>query len=115
MIPGLSFLALSLIDVEARRAYPLQVEQQIVPSKEASAEAPSTPKRPRGRPKGSKNHVKAAPTLSAELTLLERMLRALTTRIAPLTVRHVVLDGAFGTYPATFMVRQCDLHLISKL
>jgi hypothetical protein len=114
-IPGLSFLAVSLIDVEARRSYPLQVEQHIVPSKKASAEPLSTPKRPRGRPKGSKNHVKAAPTLSAELTLLERMLRAITARIAPLKVRHVVLDGAFGTYPATFMVRHCDLQLISKL
>jgi hypothetical protein len=43
------------------------------------------------------------------------MLRAITTRIAPLCVRHVVLDGYFGTYPATFMVRHCALHLISKL
>jgi putative transposase len=114
-IPGLSFLAVSLIDVEARRSYPLQVEQQIVPSKAAAADTPPTPKRPRGRPKGSKNHVKATPTLSADLLLLERMLRAITARIAPLKVRHIVLDGAFGTYPATFMVRQGDLHLISKL
>ncbi|MHB8627125.1 MAG: transposase [Aggregatilineales bacterium] len=114
-IPGLSFLAVSLIDVQARRSYPLQVEQQIVPSKAASADTPPTPKRPRGRPKGSKNHCKAPPTLSPELTLLERMLRGLTARITPLKVGHLVLDGAFGTYPATCMVRQCDLHLISKL
>ena len=114
-IPGLSFLALSLIDVTARRSYPLQVEQHIPSSKGAPTPVPPAPKRQRGRPKGSKNHVKAAPILTAELTLLERMLRAVTLRIAPLRVRHVVLDGYFGTYPATFMVRQCDLHLISKL
>jgi putative transposase len=114
-IPGLSFLAVSLIDVEARRAYPLQVEQRLLPNKALPTNPPLAPKRPRGRPKGRKNHVKAAPTLTGELTLLQRMLRAVTARIAPLTVRHVVLDGYFGTYPATFMVRQCDLHLISKL
>jgi len=112
-IGGLSFLAVSLIDVEARRSYPLQVEQQL-PSRKAASPSPA-PKRPRGRPKGSQNHVKAAPTLTAELTLLGSMLRAITARIAPLKVGHIVLDGAFGTYPATSMVRQCGLHLISKL
>jgi putative transposase len=114
-IPGLSFLAVSLIDVEARRSYPLQVEQHLPSSKASPADPSPAPKRPRGRPKGSKNHVKAAPILTAELTLLERMLRAIIARIAPLKVRHIVLDGAFGTYPATYTVRQCDLHLISKL
>jgi putative transposase len=114
-IPGLAFLAVSLIDVEARRSYPLQVEQRLPLSKTSPTAALPVPKRPRGRPKGSKNHVKAAPTLTGELTLLEPMLRAITARIAPLKVCHVVLDGAFGTYPATFMVRQCNLHLISKL
>jgi len=114
-IPSLSFLAVSLIDVAARRSYPLQVEQHLPVSKTAQPLTPATVKRQPGRPKGSKNHTKAAPLLSAELTLLERMLRAITTRIAPLTVRHLVLDGYFGTAPTTFMVRRCELQLISKL
>lgn len=114
-IPSLSFLAVSLIDVEARRSYPLQVAQHLPTSKETPPLPPAAVKRRLGRPKGSKNHVKAAPVLTAELSLLEQMLRAITTRIAPLTVRHIVLDGYFGTYPATFMVRRCDLQLISKL
>ncbi len=114
-IPGLSFLAVSLIDVAARRSYPLQVEQHLPPSKGTPPPVPPASKRPRGRPKGSKNHAKAAPMLTNELILLERMLRAITMRIAPRRVRHGVLDGYFGTYPATFMVRQGDLHLISKL
>jgi putative transposase len=114
-IPSLSFLAVSLIDVAARRSYPLQVEQHLPVSKTAQPSTPPAAKRRPGRPKGSKNHTKAAPILSAELTLLEHMLRAITTRIAPLTVRHLVLDGYFGTAPATFMVRRCELHLISKL
>ena len=37
------------------------------------------------------------------------------TRIAPLGVKHLVLDGFFGTYPASWLVRECGLHLISKL
>jgi len=114
-IPGLSFLAISLIDVAARRSYPLHVEQSLSSGKAAQADPTPPPKRPRGRPKGSKNHVKAAPILTEELTLLERMLHAIITRIAPLKIGHIVLDGAFGTYPATHMIRRCGLHLISKL
>jgi putative transposase len=114
-IPSLSFLTVSLIDVAARRSYPLQVAQHLPPDKETPRVTDPAEKRRPGRPKGSKSHAKAAPVLSAELTLLEQVLRAVTTRIAPLKVRHVVLDGYFGTYPATFMVRRCDLHLISKL
>jgi hypothetical protein len=113
-IPGVSFLAVSLIDVNQRRAYPLQVEQRL-PTPPPERPGTSAPKRPRGRPPGSKNHVKAAPTLTPELTLLQRMLQAVTRRIAPLGVGHVVLDGFFGTYPATFTVQSCGLQLISKL
>ena len=113
-IPAVSFLVVSLIDVQQRRAYPLQVEQRL-PSAPVSPSAPAASQRGRGRPKGSKNHAKATPTLTPELTLLQRMLQAIRTRIAPLAVKHVVLDGFFGTYPATWMVLDCGLHLISKL
>jgi putative transposase len=112
-IPGLSFLALSLVDVGPRRSYPLRVEQRL-PAKRAETVAPA-PKRGRGRPKGSKNHAKTAPTLTPELNLLRAMLRSTLTRIAPLPVKHLVLDGFFGTAPAAWMVRDCGLHLISKL
>jgi putative transposase len=105
----------SLVDVQQRRSYPLQIEQRLpVPTPEPARSA-SAPKRPRGRPKGSRNHVKAAPPLTPELTLLQRMVQAIVIQIAPLEVQHLVLDGFFGTYPATWMVRECGLHLISKL
>jgi putative transposase len=116
-IPSLSFFALSLIDVSQRRSYPVALEQHI-PVVNA-AKTPETVrqevKRGRGRPKGSKNHAKTAPTLSAELTLLQSLLRVVLKRIAPLPVKHLVLDGYFGTYPASWVVRDCGLHLISKL
>jgi putative transposase len=113
-INSVSFLAVSLIDVQTRRSYPLQVEQREPP---VLAEKPVDlpPKRKRGRPKGSKNHVKPVPKLTPDLTLLQRMVRAITARIAPLTVNHIVLDGHFGNYPATYAVRETGLHIISKL
>lgn len=116
-IPGLSFFTLSIIDVKRRRSYPVAIEQHIPAVKAAKAPEPVNKevKRGRGRPKGRKNHAKAAPKLSAELTLLQSLLRVVLTRIAPLPVKHLVLDGYFGTYPASWAVRDCGLHLISKL
>jgi putative transposase len=112
-IPGVSFLAVSLVDVEKRRSYPVLVEQRR-PVQRQKAHAPAE-KRGRGRPKGSKNHAKAAPSLSAELTQLGEMLRSTLRRIRPLNVTHLALDGFFGTYPATWVVQQTGLHLVSKL
>jgi len=112
-IPGLSFLVVSLVDVERRRSHPLLVGQRR-PVQRQKTSAPAE-KRGRGRPKGSKNHAKAAPVLSAELTQLEEMLRGTLRRILPLKVTHLALDGFFGTYPATWMVQETGLHLVSKL
>lgn len=112
-INSVSFMAVSLIDVQARRSYPLQVEQREPPTPaEKPVERP--PKRKRGRPKGSKNYVKPVPKLTLDLTLLQGMITAITARIAPVTVKHMVLDGHFGNYPATYTVRETGLHIISK-
>jgi putative transposase len=107
-------MAVSLIDVQARRSYPLQVEQREPPDP-VEKPAAALPKRQRGRPKGSPNHVKPVPKLTPDLTLLQGMITAIGVRIAPLTVKHIVLDGHFGNYPATYAVRETGLHLISKL
>jgi len=113
-INSVSFMAVSLIDVQARQSYPLQVEQREPPVPvEKPVEPP--PKGKRGRPKGSKNHVKPVPQLTPDLTVLQGMLRGITARIAPLTVKHIVLDGHFGNYPATYAVRETGLHIISKM
>jgi hypothetical protein len=113
-INSVSFMTVSLIDVQARHSYPLQVEQRQPPAPiEKSVEPP--PKRKRGRPKGSRNHVKPVPKLTADLTLLQGMITAITARMAPLTVKHIVLDGHFGNYPATYAVRETGLHIISKM
>ena len=74
-VPGLAFLTLSLVGTQARRSFPLRVEQVVRSDAEQAASKakaaaktrqPSTAKRPRGRPKGRKNHLKAATPLTPE-------------------------------------------------
>jgi len=114
VIPSLSFLAVSLIDVEQRHSYPLQIDQ-LLPQQ--ATDKPATPpeKRPPGRPKGRKNYEKPPPQLTPELTCLQGMLGGILARITRLQVKHIVLDGKFGNYPATWTVRQTGLHIISKM
>jgi putative transposase len=114
VIPGVSFLSVSVIDVQQRRSYPVQVEQLLPPPKaSASDEAPV--KRPPGRPKGSQSYVKTDPQLTPALRLLQDMLRGIQARLGALSVNHIVLDGKFGNYPSTWAVRQTGLHIISKM
>lgn len=114
VIPSVSFLALSLIEVEARRSYPLHI-QQLLPSASEEKSCGSQPKRSRGRPKGGKNYVKPDPMLSPVLRLLQGMLDMVQAQLTALRVQHIVLDGKFGNYPATWTVRQSGLHIISKM
>jgi hypothetical protein len=114
VIPSISVLALSLVDVESRQSYPLYV-QQIMPSSKGEDDPLPKPKRPRGRPKGSQNHAKPDPVLSPLLQLLGMMLSTLQQQLAYLQVKHIVLDGYFGNYPATWLVQQTGLHIISKM
>jgi hypothetical protein len=60
-------MAVSLIDVQAQRSYPLQGEQREPPVPVEKPVEP-LPKRKRGRPKGSQNHVKPAPKFTPDLT-----------------------------------------------
>ena len=114
VIPSVSFLAISLIDVQERRSYPLHIEQ-ILSSPTSNKPDVAPPKRKPGRPKGSKNHVKPDPTLNPMLQLLQGMLCIVEAQIAHLRVKHVVLDGKFGNYPSTWTVRQSGWHIISKM
>jgi len=124
-VPGLAFFALSFVSIQARRSFPLRVEQVVRSDAEkaaskAKADAKkhklSTAKRRPGRPKGSKNTPKADVTPTPECVRITGMLDALLTLIAgvvPLT--YFVLDGHFGNHNAVQMAQQSHLHLISKL
>lgn len=116
------------MSVERRQSYPVRLEQVIRPvdkvqkGKKASGSSSTTdsksapPKRKPGRPKGSKNKDKTDICLNSELRLIKGAILALFSLIAGhLPIRYVLLDGHFGNNPALQMVRQCHLHLISKL
>lgn len=121
-VPGLAFFALSLVHVGERRSYPIMVEQMVrTQAEKATAKAKREAKKKRkkrkpGRPKGSKNRDKTKVTLTAELTRIQQMIQKLLVLIlGTLPLEHIVMDGHFGTNNALQMVRQCGLHLTSKL
>jgi hypothetical protein len=125
VIPGLSFFVFSLVSVNQRHAYPVVMEQTVRSEeekvackvkKEAKKVKASGPKRKPGRPKGSKNKDKTTVLLTPELQRIQKMLETLLMRMSSfLRPIYLALDGHFGNYPAFYMVRQCGLHLISKL
>lgn len=117
-VSGLSFFSLSLISVKQRKSYPVMTEQVV---KEKTEEPPqkSNVKKQKGkggRPKGSQNknrrEVELTPSLRQIQTMLKSLLQLLEIELPPV---YCVLDGAFGNNNALQMVRQCSLHLISKL
>jgi putative transposase len=124
---GLGFFSIALIDVTKRQAYSLSTEQ-IVRSEEEKEQAKkrkalrksrakqSGPKRPRGRPKGSKNKNKAEVTLSPELCRILAQLKKVLALIGnKIRITYFVLDGHFGNHAACSMVGQTGLHIISKM
>jgi hypothetical protein len=124
-VPGLSFFTLALVSTRQRRSYPIGVEQMIRTEEEKAASQakkqakkakPAHPQRKPGRPKGSRNKNKAEVVLNPELQRIQKMLQSFLNVIqGTLHLTYLVLDGHFGNHPAFHMVRQCQLHLISKL
>ena len=115
-VPGLSFFSLSLISVNKRTSYPMMMEQVIKEEAEKPDKKIKKQARKRGRPKGSKNKNRRDVVLKLYLVHIQTMVKKLLSLIgADLTVIYCVMDGAFGNNYALQMVRQCSLHLISKL
>ena len=125
VIAGLSFFTFSLVNVREEQSYPMQTTQMVKSAEEkaaskAKAEAQKVKKtgepKKRGRPKGSKNKDKQEVVLNPELVRIQTALHSLLETVAPaVPLKYVALDGHFGNYPSAFMVRQENLHLISKL
>ena len=125
-IPGVSFFGIALVNVQKRQAYTLYAPQVVRTEEEKQAakqkkqqkqsKKKEGPKKPVGRPKGSKNKDKTQITLSPELIRIQewttKVLARMKGKIAP---RYFVLDGHYGNHPSYQMVRQLKLHLISKL
>ena len=126
-IPAVACFSIALIHVGKRQAYSLSNEQ-VVRTQEEKQQArdrkhkrkerakKKEPAKPKGRPKGSKNHNKANKTLGAELLRIQAQAQKVCTWLRKrLAVNYFVLDGHFGNHLACQMVRQLDLHLISKM
>jgi len=119
VMPSLSFFVFSLIDIQERQSYPIQVVQMVKEEGEKTKKdkvKPAKGKRPVGRPKGSKNKKDEKPTLSPELLRIQSVLQAFLAVLAGvLSIHYLVLDGHFGNYPSAWMVVQTGLHFVSKL
>jgi len=125
VIPSLSFFTFSLVNVREEQSYPLQVTQTVKSAEEkaaskAKAEAkkakqPGEKGKP-GRPKGSRNKAKQTGVLNPELVRIQTALHTLLKTVdAAIRLKYVVMDGHFGNNPSAYMIRQANLHLISKL
>lgn len=120
VIPSLSFFVFSVIDVQERQSYPIQVVQMVKEKEENKKKEKGKPaeaaKRSVGRPKGSKNKKNENPTLSSELLRIQPVLQAFLTILkSVLAVHYLVMDGHFGNYPSAWMVMQTGLHFVTKL
>ena len=120
-IPGLAFFAVSLISVKKRRSYPMLMEQVVrgeaaEPPETAAVSTPSQTKRKPGCPKGSQNRNKTEVILNDTLKQVQSLLKTVLATIAGfIRIRYFLLDGYFGNNQTLQMVRDCGLHLISKL
>jgi len=126
VIPSLAFLNLSLISVETRKAYPLSIKQIIKNNKNGCIKDKSSDddensekqkiKRKPGRPTGSGNKDKKTVELSPYLKFVQDAIKEIIGRIDKhIDVIYFVFDGAFGNNNAVVMIKQCGLHIISKL
>jgi putative transposase len=114
MVKGLSFGMLAVVDGDARRSYPVHVTQIVHSS--AKKSVVTTPKRPRGRPLGSRNKPLQDQTRSPELTRIDAQLtQFLHENNGIIPLRYIALDGHFGNIPTLELVQQHGLHIITKL
>jgi hypothetical protein len=123
-IPGMCHLQLSLTPVEEERSYPL-ITQQIQQTKKAksskkksskSKSKRKTKKKKCGRPKGSRNQNRRDVEFTETQKILQENIRkALALVNNTLKLQFFVYDGALGHNAGVRLVRQCGLHLISKL
>jgi hypothetical protein len=120
-VQSICFFSMSLISVKNNCSYQLMMEQVTIKkqpneAKENGSHKSTSQKSKRGRPKGSRNKNRKKVELSPYLQFVPATLKSLLSIVGTeLSLVYFVFDGAFGNNDALQMVRQCDLHLISKL
>jgi len=121
-IPSVAFMNLSIVDTEGRKSYPIATKQVIKPVKEKQtityAKKGTKEKRPKGRPKGSKNKPKTSST-DIQYIVLESLLKTvilmLISCFGKLFCTYLTLDGYFGNQYYMRLAKSYSVDLISKL
>src|SRR4029077_14172701 len=116
VVPGLSFLRLSLLRVKRRTSSPVMREpreQQPTATPQEGSEKQSHGKR--GRPTGSHNQPRRDVALSPYRRVVQETIQRLRGVIgAHCQGMYFVFDGAFGHHDAPQMVRQLGAPLLAK-
>lgn len=127
VVKGIEFFAISLIDVTARKSYPLGVKQTVrdkeetpkpkkKPLKKKKRNAKKKPSNLKGRPKGVLNKDKMKLELSSELLRVNELLQSVLKLLRVfVSVKYLAMDGHYGHNQAVLMARENCLELISKL
>lgn len=125
VIRSVSFLAISIIDIDKEKSYILGCKQLIVnnldkvdinPQKKSKSKKKSKNK-PKGRAKGSKNKVKTeseSTSYQVLKTLLELVQSQLKVFLPELNCFHLVLDGFYGHEDYLLLASKNGLNIISK-
>ena len=125
VIRSVSFLAVSIIDIEKEKSYLLGCKQLIInnlgkaiinPEKKSKSKK-KTKDKPKGRPKGSKNKVKTEPKSTSYQvlkTLLDLVQSQLKIFLPELNCFHIVLDGFYGHEDYLLLASKNGLNIISK-
>ena len=119
VISSVSFLAISIVDINTERSSILGIEQLICPPrKKKEVIKKKGVKKPKGRPKGSKNKPKEE-SQSASYQFLKTLLTLINSQLKELLpdlkCNHLVLDGFYGNHHYVQLAEQFQLFLISKL
>lgn len=125
VIRSVSFLAISIIDVEKENSYIFSCKQLIVSNlikvnqeKKAKKKLKTKPKtKSKGRPKGSKNKVKTeseSTSYQVLKTLLGLVQSQLKIFLPELNCFHIVLDGFYGHQDYLLLAAKNGLNIISK-
>ncbi len=138
-IPSVALMAMSLVSVNQRKSYPIEIKQIVKEEKKEISKQDATEvkkdipksekvtvlnqnnvltKRSKGRPKGSKNKPKEA-SKDIQYKVLEELLKSVTisllSLIGNIPVSFLVLDGYFGNQYYVRLALNYKVHLISKL
>lgn len=125
-IPSMCHLQLSLVSETEESSYPLITKQMQQPEKPKPTKSTAAKKKPKpktkpkkkkaGRPKGSRNKNRHDVELKPSQKVLQEAIKeALALMGNGLLLTYFVYDGALGHNTGLQLVRQCGLHIISKL